>query len=178
MKRKYLITLSALFLIFIIPFIANAAEIEDPYYIQWASFKVGSNTSLAGTADDSTGHSTFTQTITLKELGKDYLTIQISRKENSKSIVKTKKVERFASKTDKVQYLGQEDLVLGGKTFKCQKYTLTIFDNAGKEMMKFDYWFHPYIPGAAKIVSSSNYGADRGLGTSSATQAAVSWEKK
>jgi hypothetical protein len=173
MKKTGLITLSILMFVFLVPVFTSAAEPEDPYYKQWASFKTGSNVTLVGRAEDTKGIEAFTQTITLKEIGNDYLMIEISRKmETSGPIVKNKKVDRFISRTDKIEFRGQEEIDVAGKKFKCQKYTLTITDDSGKEMMRFDYWFHPDIPGAARIVAQSS------SGTSTATQTAVSWEKK
>ena len=60
MKKAGLITLSVLLFIFLIMAIASAAEPEDPYYKQWASFKVGSNVTLVGRAEDKTGIESFT----------------------------------------------------------------------------------------------------------------------
>ena len=178
MKKVGLIVLCVSLCIFLVPIITSAAGPEDPYYRGWATSNVGSSVSLAGTADDSQGHSSFTQTITLKEFGNDHLVIQIARTENGKSLVKTKKVYKFGDATDRIEYLGQEVIVVAGKSFNCERYTLTLFDKSGKEMMKFAYWFHPDIPGAARIVSQSSYGSDSGLVTTKATQTAVSWDKK
>jgi hypothetical protein len=177
MKKTGLITFFILMFVSLVPAFTSAAEPEDPYYKQWVSFKTGSNVTLVGRAEDTTGIEAFTQTITLKEIGNDYLMIEISRKqEKSGPIVKNKKVDRFLSPTDKIEFRGQEEIDVAGKKFKCQKYTLTITDDSGKEMMRFDYWFHPDIPGAARIVAQSSYPPNSG--TSTATQTAVSWEKK
>lgn len=170
MKRTSFIRLSVLLLMLLIPVITNAAGQEDPYYVQWASFKIGSNTSYAGAVEEPTGVSSFTQTITLKEISQDYLKVSIARIENEKTVNKIKNVDRFARATDKVQSLGTEAIMLAGKSFTCQKYVLAIFDKSGKEMIQFVYWFHPDIPGAARIVSSGS-----GI---KVTQSAVSWEKK
>lgn len=170
MTKAGYIRLAALALMLLIPLVAHAAPQEDPYYTQWASFNVGSNTSYAGVVEEPPDVSTFTQTITLKGIGQDSLKIAISRIENEKTVNKIKGVDRFARATDKVQYLGTEDIMLAGKNFTCQKYILTIFDKEGKEYIKFIYWFHPDIPGAARIVSIA--------GENKATQSAVNWEKK
>jgi len=170
MRKRVCIALPALFLILLIPFIVSAAGSEDPYYVQWASFKIGSNTSYAGSIEESTGVSSFTQTITLKEIGQDSLKVSIARIENEKTVNKLKQVDRFAGAADTVRSLGTEVIVLAGKSFTCQKYVLAIFDKSGKEIFQFAYWFHPDIPGAARIVSSGS-----GI---KAMQSAVSWEKK
>ncbi|MEW6659623.1 MAG: hypothetical protein AB1424_13260 [Thermodesulfobacteriota bacterium] len=156
---------------------ALAAGTEDPYYRQWASFKVGSSVSLDGTATSSSeGNSTFKQTITLKGVKSDHLVVQISRVEGLRSTNKSKKVERFIGKKSKLADLGQEEITAAGKKFKCQRYKLTYFFDNGKEMMSFTYWFHPEIPGAAKIFAQAQDPAGKIIDT--ATQTAVSWQKK
>jgi hypothetical protein len=179
MKRSGRITLSALMWVFLAAATAFAAGPEDPYYKQWSSFKAGSSVTLVGRAEEKTGVEAFTQTITLKELGNDYVVVEIARKEEkSGSLVKSKKVGRFLGNTDTVKYRGQEEIDVAGKKLACQRYTDTYMDDSGKEMMTFDYWFHPDIPGAARIASQSSYGANLGIGTSTVTQTAVSWEKR
>ncbi len=80
--------------------------------------------------------------------------IEIARKEEkSKLIVKNKKVDRFLAKTDKAEFRDQEELTVAAKQLKYQRCTNTILGDLEKEIIKFDYWFHPDIPGAAKIVS-------------------------
>ena len=87
MKFKGLILI--LILTLALPLAASAAGTEDPYYLQWASFKVGSSVTLNGTAQDSQGESSFKQTITLKERKGDHLLVQISRMEGSKRVDKS-----------------------------------------------------------------------------------------
>jgi hypothetical protein len=175
MKFKRLILILVLTLA--LPLAAFAAGTEDPYYRQWAQFKVGSSVSLTGTAaSPSQGNSTFNQTITLNEVKSDHLVIQISRVEGSKRTDKSKKVGKFLGKTDKLEDLGQEDITVAGKRFKCHKYKLTYFYDDGKEMISFTYWFHPDIPGAAKILAQAKN--PTGNTTDTATQTAVSWQKK
>jgi len=166
-----------LVLILALPLVALAAGPEDPYYKQWAQFGVGSSVSSTGTATSvSEDDSTFKQTITLKEVKSDHLVIQINRVEGSKRTDKSKKVMKFIGMNDKVADLGQEDIAVAGKKFKCQKYKLIYFDKAGKETMSFTYWFNPEIPGAAKIFAQAKDPA--GKVTDTATQMAVSWQKK
>ncbi|OGP70551.1 MAG: hypothetical protein A2Y80_03570 [Deltaproteobacteria bacterium RBG_13_58_19] len=175
MKFRRLILILVLTLA--LPWAAVAAGTEDPYYRQWASFKVGSSVTLTGTATSSeSGDSSFKQTITLKEVKSDHLVIHIVRVEGSKRTDKSKKVERFLGKTDKLEDLGQEDITAAGKRFKCHKYKLTYFYDDGKEMISFTYWFHPDIPGAAQILARAKNPAGKTVDT--ATQTAVSWEKK
>jgi hypothetical protein len=179
MKKERFIKMSIVLMALLIPFWAAAAGIEDPYYKQWSSFKAGSSVTYVGRSVDNTGTESFTQTITLKELGNDRVVIEIVRKSDKAEMVKkSKKVDRFTADTDKIEYRGQEEITVAGKQFTCQRYTSRIMDDKGKEMMKFDYWFHPDIPGAARIAAESSYGVDLGLGKSEATQSAVSWEKK
>jgi len=176
-KRARSITLFLLMFVFLIPEITAAAEPEDPYYTQWVSFMPGSKVTLVGRVEDKAGVSAFSQTIVLKEIRSDYLVIEISRNEEKKeSIAKKKTVSRFLNKTDKTEFRGQEEIDIAGKKLQCQRYTNTVTDDSGKEMMVFDYWFHPDIPGSAKIVGRSSY--DPSVGTMTATQTAVSWEKK
>jgi hypothetical protein len=172
-KRLFPILLFALS----IPLVALAVGPEDPYYRQWSQFKVGSSVTLTGTAtEDPQGVSSFKQTITLKEVKSDYLMVGISRVEGSKHTDKSKKVTKFLGKTDKLDNLGQEEITIAGKRFKCQRYKLTYFYKNGKEMISFTYWFHPDIPGAAKIFAQAKNQAGKTTGT--ATQTALSWEKK
>jgi hypothetical protein len=174
---KFMRLILILVLTLALPLAASEAGTEDPYYRQWASFKVGSSVSLDGTAtSSSSGNSSFKQTITLKEVKSDYLMVGISRVEGSKRTDKSKKVERFLGKKDKLEDLGQEDITAAGKKFKCHKYKLTYFDNDGKEMISFTYWFYPDIPGAAKIHAQAKNPA--GNTTDTVTQTAVSWQKK
>ena len=174
MKLKGLILILVLTLT--LPLAALAAGTEDPYYRQWAGFKAGSSVSLTGTAMESRGESSFKQTITLKEVKGDQLVVQISRVEGAKSTNKSKKVDRFIGKKSKLADLGQEEITLAGKKYKCRKYKLTHFYDDGKEMMAFTYWFHPDIPGAAKILGQSRVPNSPTLDT--ITQTAVSWVKK
>ncbi len=174
MKLKGLILILVLTLT--LPLAALAAGTEDPYYRQWASFKVGSSVSLTGTATESQGESSFKQTITLKEVKGDHLFLQISRVEGAKSTNKSKKVDRFAGNKSKVADLGQEEITLAGKRYQCRKYKVTYFYDDGQEMMAFTYWFHPDIPGAAKIFAQAR--DPKSKTTDSVTQTAVSWVKK
>ena len=175
MKFNRLILILALTLA--VPLAALAAGTEDPYYKQWAQFNIGSNVTLTGTASDSSqAASNFKQTITLKEKKNDYLMIGISRVEGSKRTDKSKKVEKFIGKKDKLEDLGQEEITVAGRKFRCHKYKLTYFYDDGKVMMSFTYWFHPDIPGAAQIFAQSPDPAGKSIST--ATQTAVSWQKK
>ena len=174
MKFNRLILILALTLA--LPLAAFAAGTEDPYYRQWAQFNVGSGVTLTGTAKEPQGESSFKQTITLKEKKNDYLMIGISRVEGSKRVDKSKKVEKFLGKKDKLENLGQEEITVAGKKFKCQRYKLTYFYDDGKVMMSFTYWFHPDIPGAAQILSQAPN--PDGKANTQVTQTAVSWQKK
>lgn len=165
-----------LLLILAVPLVAWAAGTEDPYYKQWARFKVGSSVSLTGTAEEAQGKSSFRQTITLKEVQSDYLMVGISRVEGAKKTDKSKKVEKFLDSKTKYEDLGQEEITVAGKKFKCQRKKLTYFYDDGKVMMSFEYWFHPDIPGAAKILSQAP--DPSGKAGSKVTQTAVSWQKK
>jgi hypothetical protein len=159
-----------------LPLAALAAGTEDPYYRQWASFKVGSSVTLTGTATESQGESSFKQTITLKEVKSNHLVVQISRAEGSKRVNKSKKVDRFVGKKSKLADLGQEEITVAGKRYKCRKYKLTHFYDDGQEMIAFTYWFNPEIPGAAKIFGESMDPKTKHRDT--VTQTAVSWQKK
>ena len=174
MKFKRQILLAVLILA--LPLAAWAGGIEDPYYRQWASFKVGSSVTLAGTAQESQGESNFKQTLTLKEVKGDYLMLAISRMEGSKSTNKPKKVDKYLSKNSKMADLGQEEITVAGKRYKCHRYKLTYFYDNGKEMLAFTYWFHPDIPGFAKVFAQSRDPETNHM--DSATQTAVSWVKK
>ena len=167
--------IAALLLFIILPLLAVAAETEDPYYKQWASFKAGSNVTLLGRAENSSSIASFTQTITLKEIANDHLMVEIARTEEKVApVLKKKKVDRFVHKNDKVEYNGQEEIAVAGKTLTCQVYTLRIMYDSGKEMVAFKYWFNADIPGATKIVATSWYEGK----SQSTMQTAVKWEKK
>lgn len=168
--------LPVLLLTLAFPLVALAVGTEDPYYKQWAGCKVGSSVTLTGTAMESKGESAFKQTVTLKEVKGDQIVIQISRVEGSKRVDKSKKVDRFIDKKSRLTNLGQEEITVAGKRFKCHKYQLTHFYADGKEMMSFTYWFHPDIPGAAKILAQAQNPASKVIDT--ITQTAVSWQKK
>ncbi len=169
--------LSTLLIVLAFPLVALAVAPEDPYFNNWAQFKVGSSVNLTGTATSSTsGDSTFKQTITLKEVKSDYVMIGISRVEGSKQVDKSKKVERFIGEKSRLKDLGQEEITVAGKRFKCHKYKLTHLYDDGKEMISFTYWFHPDIPGAAKILGQASNPDDKTIDTT--TQTAVSWQKK
>ena len=171
MKRSGLIKVLVLLLFIFFPILIYAAEIEDPYYKQWASFKIGSNVTLVGRADDASGIASFTQTITLKEIANDHLIIEISRIEEKVSpVAKKKKIDRFVYKTDKLEYNGQEEIPVAGKNALCQVYTLRIMDDSGKETITYKYWFNADIPGFTKVVATA--------GKAQAVQTAVKWEKK
>jgi hypothetical protein len=175
MNFKRLILVPVLMLA--LPLAALAAGTENPYYTQWAQFTVGSNVSYTGSATSvSEGNSTFKQTITLKEVKSNHLMLRIVRVEGSKSVDKSKKVDKFLGKKGKLEDLGEEAITVAGKKFNCDKYKLTHFDKNGKEMISFSYWFHPEIPGAAKIFAQAKDPA--GKITDTATQTAVSWQKK
>lgn len=160
-----------------LPLMAFAAGPEDPYYQQWARFKAGSSVNLSGSSvSSSQGNSSFTQTITLKEVKSDQIVIQISRVEGSKHVDKSKNIDRFIGEKSRLKDLGQEEITVAGKRFKCHKYQLTHFYDDGKEMMSFTYWFHPDIPGAAKILAQAPDPDSKAIDTT--TQTAVSWQKK
>jgi hypothetical protein len=126
---------------------------------------------MVGRVDDAAGSANFTQTLTLKEIYKDYLFLEIARSEEKVApIVKKKRVNRFINNTDKLEYNGQEEIIVAGKNVTCKVYTLRLMDNAGKEMMAFKYWFNPDIPGATKI--------DAKAGKDQAVQTALKWERK
>ena len=114
--------------------------------------------------------------MTLKEVKSDYLTVGIARVEGAKKVDKSKKVEKFIDSKTKFEDLGQEEITLAGKKFKCQKKKLTYFYENGKVLMSFEYWFHPDIPGPAKILSQAP--DPDGKAASKVTQTAVSWQKK
>ena len=159
------------------PLVALAVAPEDPYYKNWAQCQVGSSVDLTGTSvSPSEGNSSFKQTITLKEVKTDHLVIHISRVEGSKRTDKSKKIGRFISEKSKLKDLGQEEITLAGKKFKCHKYKLTHVYDDGKEMIVFTYWFHPDIPGAAKILGQASDAAGETIDTT--TQTAVRWQKK
>jgi hypothetical protein len=171
MKKAGLIKVSLLLLFFFLPMLASAAEIEDPYYKQWASFKIGSNVTLVGRADAASGVSSFTQTITLKEINNNHLVTEIARIEEKVAPVNKKKnVDRYIDKADKLEYNGQEEIPVAGKNVLCQVYTLKVIYDSGKEMIVYKYWFNSDIPGFTKVVATT--------GKAMVTQTAVKWEKK
>jgi len=172
---KFNRVLLILLLVLALPVTVSAFASENPYYQQWARFQVGSSVTSTGDAAETEGESSFKQTITLKEVKSDHLLVQISRMEGSKNVNKSKRIDKLLNKT-RIADLGHEEIAVAGKKYNCRKYKLTHLDDAGKEAMSFTYWFHPEIPGAAKIFAlAKNPG---GKITDTVTQTAVSWQKK
>ncbi len=171
MKKAFLVALSAWTMLLFFHASASAEAQIDPYFTQWASFQPGSSVTLVGWAVNKTETTAFVNTITLKQTGNEFLMLEISRKEEGvEPKVKSKKVQKYLESNDKTEFRGQEEISVNGKKLKCSRHTLIYMDKSGNEFIRFEYWFHPEIPGAAKISASA--------GSERVNQTAVGWEKK
>jgi|GEM_PF-3356514 len=165
--------------VFALPLLAaagQAARLENPYFSHWASLPVGKEVTGLGETRSIDGVKHYAWGHKLLEVHDDYVVLENERVsyDTNERTTKTIKLERYLGLRNLVEYGGTENVTVNGQVYSCEKYTIRYFGDSGRESLRFEYWFHPDIPGFAKFVMPSLPGDDEEIAVSG-TETAVMW---
>jgi hypothetical protein len=133
---------------------SRADQVDNPRYLAWAKFKVGSSRTWAGLVQAGPLKILVQMKSTLRNVAEDHVTIETRTTldfgqgpREGRPILLTEEARIEALE---VKSLGEENLDLMGRTFKCQVYQMKDDAVDGKERPwggKAKVWVCPDVPG-------------------------------